>query len=81
MGDVVYLAIIEDRHTDVQVEVFLSEESAVKYAKEYAVSHSRSGQIEEQELNDTMRSNGWLYHAPFSCEGDYVMVQRKTASY
>lgn len=62
----IYLTIIEDRHTDVEVYPFSSKEKAVEYAKEYL----------ETCGNDVRESvvDGWLYHAQYSPEGDSVWV-------
>jgi hypothetical protein len=66
----VYLAIIEDRHTDVAVCVFSTAEKAIAYAREWAYDNARSpDRVEEQEID------GWLYSATYSVEGDAVRVE------
>lgn len=69
----VYLLIIEDRHIDVEVEVYLNKEKAINKAKmtaAIAVEYSH-GEIEEQQIE------GWLYFARYSVEGDCIRVEEK----
>lgn len=69
----IYVAIIEDRHTDPYVELFTTPEAAIEYAKEEALKGARgdASQVKEEPIE------GWLYHANFSCEGDHVRVLEK----
>ncbi len=67
----VYLVILEDRHTDVQVEVFMRQEAAMKRAREI---------VEEYDFgdggSDLPTSSEWLFGASLSHEGDYVHVEK-----
>ena len=68
-----YVAILEDRHIDAQAYVFSSEEKAVVFAKLTAREYCRGGELEE-DLNDAMKADGWVYHCVYSCEGDNIRV-------
>lgn len=66
----VYLVILEDRHTDVQVEVYQRVEDALerfnKIVKDYGYT--------PDEPDGPM--TGWLANATLSCEGDCVRVKQ-----
>jgi len=65
----IYLVIIEDRHTDVDVIPFLDEKMAVDYAKAAALAYCHDPEdFEEEDIE------GWLYYARYSSEGDCVRV-------
>ena len=67
-----FVVLIEDRHTDVQVEVFSGREDAIRYAQWIAVNWIRPGAtITEQQVD------GWEYYATYSSEDDSVRVERK----
>jgi len=66
-----FIAICCDRHIDEVVRVFSSEEKAVKYCKEFAAY-----ELEEQELTQSMISDGWLFYATYGTEGDSVRVEK-----
>lgn len=67
-----YLAIIEDRHTDVEIEVFTSADAAIAYAKEQMHENVRHPEdIKEMIIQDR------LYYATYSVEGDCVYVVEK----
>ena len=70
----VYVVIIEDRHADVDAEVFEDDNIAVKRAKALAKDYCRFPEDYEERLNDAMIKDGWLFHAQYSCEGDHVKV-------
>jgi hypothetical protein len=71
-----FIAILEDRHTDTDVEPFMDMDEAIAWARKEAKKHA-DGEVDET-LTDTMRANGWVYHGCYSCEGDNVRVVRKT---
>jgi hypothetical protein len=64
----VYIAILEDRHIDVQAEVFTTAEKAIAYAKAFMLANAAyPDEIEEDpEIG--------IYHATYSSEGDCVSV-------
>ena len=71
----VYVVIAEDRHADVEATVYTTPGPAIDYAK--AEARERSARWPEdldEELNDAMRADGWLYYGRYSCEGDSIRV-------
>ncbi len=65
----VYVAMIADRHADVEAHVFTSDRAAIAYAKQCVAAYARHPEsVEEQEVA------GWLYYASYSPEGDAVWV-------
>lgn len=67
----IYVAIIEDRHTDVNVEVFTRPEPAIAFAKERAIEIARGEEIVEEPISS------WLYDAICGVEGDAVRVEEQ----
>ncbi len=82
MSDV-YVLVGEDRHLDVQVEVFTDEVAAVRAAQQFIQEHASRTldeldlDPEDSELNDAMRADGWLYFQVYSVEGDSVRVVKR----
>ena len=79
MDNLIYVVMIEDRHTDVDVELFVSEEGAIKRARgifnEYKNEEDEDEDIGEIELDSDAIEDGWIYSAIYSCEGDSVSVR------
>jgi hypothetical protein len=67
----IYLAVVNDRHTDTEVEPFTTAEAAIGYARARAAENSADGRYEEAEIR------GWLFYARYSVEGDSVWVVAK----
>ena len=66
-----YVVILEDRHVDVQVEVFSDKEKAVARCWELARQDNRyPEEIEEIEVD----MEGWVLCLRYSCEGDSCRV-------
>lgn len=60
----VYVSINEDRHWDTQVEVFMTLDQAIEYARRKAKECCRRpGDYEEHEIE------GWLFCADYDVEG------------
>lgn len=73
MGLKIYVAMIADRHSDTEPELFAHREDAIRYAREWARDSAHyPGDFEEQETPD-----GWLYYATYSPESDSVWVLEK----
>jgi hypothetical protein len=68
----VYVMIIEDRHTDVDVAVFATLESAVAAAEEAVDDNARFPNW--REVIDQYEVPGRLFYAVYSPEGDCVSV-------
>lgn len=80
----VWVVLVEDRHIDVRVFVYLDAVAAVVRAKQLVRQHDRSeGELEEQEgseqLTRNMIQDGWLYHATTGDDGARVRVMETTA--
>jgi hypothetical protein len=77
-GMIVYLVIIEDRHSDVDIEVWLDETKAIERGKSLALEYANGNPNElEEYLTTPMIESGWLYNVTYSCEGDSISVQKK----
>jgi len=75
----VYVVITEDRHTDVEVDLFTTPESAVAFARQRAADW---GQLPPEGYEDddgvgVQEIEGRLYHETYSGEGDRVWVIEK----
>ena len=68
----IYCVIINDRHTDVNVEPYTNQEDAVDFARSTAKELCRFKEDYEETKID-----GWCFHAQYSCEGDSVWVVEK----
>lgn len=68
----IYIAICNDRHIDVDIQVFTKPEPAIQYAKDFVPERY---DIIEQELTKEMKQAGWLYLAHYGTEGDSVRVE------
>lgn len=65
----IYIALIEDRHIDVEVKLFLDLGVAIQYAKDKAQEYSSDPlNMEDIETED------WLFCRRYGCEGDFVRV-------
>lgn len=65
----VYVALINDRHADLEAYVFTTPTAAIEYARTCAYTYAQNADdVQEQEIAD------WLYYAQFSPESDYVRV-------
>lgn len=72
----VYIAMINDRHSDPEPHLFATAEAAIEYAKTKAAEYVHpEDAVEEEQLG------GWLYYARYSQEGDSVWVIAKEISY
>lgn len=69
----IFVAIIDDRHTYIEVKCFSSLEKAVSFCQDYLISIGAEDTIEE-ELSKDAKDEGWMYLAIYSCEGDFVGV-------
>lgn len=70
-----WVVLIEDRHSDVEVEVWLSRDEALERAAELVVEYSRYPEdLSSGDLNDAMIQSGWIFYMRYSGEGDCVRV-------
>lgn len=68
-----FVVIQEDRHTDVDVEVYGDRDRAIERAGELA-REAGGDEAQAQPLNPSMQKEGWLCYITYSCEGDSVRV-------
>lgn len=64
-----FIVVIEDRHTDVEVHLFNDMSEAVKFAYQQATESARGD--DDVEINDYP---GWVFHCTYSLEGDCAWV-------
>jgi hypothetical protein len=65
----VYLVILEDRHTDVEVQVYATAAAALRRTIQIMEQYDYTPDEPDEEIP------GWMYHATLSCEGDCVRVE------
>jgi len=68
----VYVVLIEDRHSDVGVEIFLDASRAIEYAENIALEYSSY-----PDDIEVVKSEGRLYHAIYAGDSDAVTVISK----
>ncbi len=74
----IYIVLIEDHHSDVEVIPFASRKKALYYAEKYVKSNmDEDDEYEEYPLNKSMIDCNWIYHNSYGCESDYVTVIEK----
>lgn len=70
----IYIAMLNDRHTDAEPFPCSTPERAIERARALAVENSRDGGA---SIDDSETPSGWLYYAIYSEEGDCVWVIAK----
>lgn len=71
----VYVVIIEDRHADVDAEVYADKEAALDAAWNYAVMYNSFPEdLDDHALSAAMIRDGWLRYVKYSQESDSVRV-------
>ena len=69
----IHVAMIADRHSDPEPELFTYLENAIQYVRKWAQENaSRPEDFEEPTVPED-----WLYYATYSTEGDSVWVLEK----
>jgi len=72
----IYIVVVEDRHTDIEVHPFTDKNKAISEAKRVAKEYCRNEEYyEEQDLGEDV---GFLFYAQYSCESDNVRVVTTT---
>lgn len=76
---IIYAVIVEDSHSDVDVELFEHDGDAITWAGRFA--YARAGeQYADQidyRLTDPMISAGWIYYARYAPEGVVHVVEKR----
>ncbi len=69
---IVYVAMIDERHSDPEPYVFTAADAAITFAREQAYEWARAPEdVEEEPIK------GWLYNVRWSHEGDSAWVVEK----
>jgi hypothetical protein len=68
----VFVVLIEDRHADVDVEVYTDRDKAIARGRELAKEYCRYEDDYEENTNPA-----WLFNATYSCEGDNITVYER----
>lgn len=68
-----YIVICQDRHSDTTAHPFTNKNKAISEARRIAKEYCRHPEDYNEEQID-----GWLFHAQYSCESDYVYVVEMT---
>jgi hypothetical protein len=70
--------MIEDRHADPEVEVFVERDDAIRRARALVEENNHYPQdIEVVDLNNAMINAGWVWYCRYSNEGDCVTVMAR----
>ena len=69
----IYIVICEDRHSDIDVKVFLDPDRAIEYAKNSVLE---DWDVREQALTEAMKRDGWIFLVDYGTENDCVRVER-----
>lgn len=74
----IFAVITKDSHIEFNVELFSEEKAAISYARFVASDNaSDPDSIEEQELNEDMVNDGWIFFCAYGVEDDNVRVIRR----
>jgi len=68
----IYILLIVDGHSDLEVIPFTDPEKAIVKARETAKKYCRY--VEDYIERDWGKEAGWLFYADYSCESDHVIV-------
>lgn len=72
----VHVVMVNDRHTDPDVELFTDPDAAIDYARKYA--EDEASRVDHREVMEQVPlPDGWLYCATYSLEDDSVWVLTK----
>lgn len=73
MSDV-WVVLIKDRHADIEVLPFSTEEGAITKARSWVPPEY----AREEQLTPDMRKSGWVLLLSYGTEGDCVRVVKRT---
>jgi len=66
----IYIAILEDRHSDTKAHPFSNKEKAIEWARSKAKEYC----FDQEDYAEDSSIDGLVFHAEYSCEGDCVYV-------
>jgi len=67
-----YVVLTEDRHIDVQVDLFSEKDVAIDFARSEAKEYCKYPEDYQEEQEE--RYPGWLFYAQYSCEGSIRVI-------
>lgn len=70
----IYVAVIEDKHNDIEVFSFTDKQKAIDWARTYAQNNNKSDLDAEQRLDKDMIKCGWVYFGITDYEDSYIYV-------
>ena len=73
----IYLVIIEDRHVDVEVLPFSTEDLARTAAGKLLAEYGGEVVDEDAGLNPAMVADGWIAYVRYSVEGDSIRIIKR----
>lgn len=77
-GDTIYLLIVDDRHYDTEATPYLSADNAIAAGQQLIRDEAqRFGEEPDEELNDAMRRDGWVYYGKSFDDGPKAWVVQR----
>lgn len=77
-GVYLFTVLVQDRHSDPDVEVFVEKDDAIMRARVLVEEGNRHPEdIEVCELTQAMINEGWVWSCQYSREGDQVTVMAR----
>lgn len=77
-GVYLFTVLVQDRHSDPDVEVFVEKDDAIRRARVLVEEGARHPEdVEVEELNPAMVREGWVWFCRYSREGDSVTVMAR----
>lgn len=70
----IYVVIVQDRHSDIEIKLFANKEQAIDKARQLAHEYCSHKEDYEEDLE----CRGWVFFVRYSCEGDNIRVIEKT---
>lgn len=73
----VFVAIVEDRHSEAEAQPFRDRGDAIEWAVNQVPDYAfEDNEDMDSELTEDMKRAGWIFNMVYSCEGDSVRVVR-----
>lgn len=71
----VFVVVWKDRYCDTDIIVYKNKDEAIKFAKDNANKLAKKYNHEiDEEINEFMKKDNWVYYGCYSCEGDNITV-------
>jgi len=69
----IYTIVVDDRHSDLEIETFINKDAAIDRAQKLANEYCRFPE-DYEEINTEKWNNGVIFRADYSCESDSITV-------